>query len=91
MSTGTTAEKASSGSRRSSAPPMTTQQKDGTLGGPVAKNLSEAEQAGLMQLVGAQPGDCAFCGLTGANRGPKSPSTSGAIAMTSRPMPLTAV
>ncbi len=33
---------------------------DGTLGGPVAKNLSEAEQAGLAQLVGAQPGDCAF-------------------------------
>ncbi|GAB3600089.1 aspartate--tRNA ligase [Microbacterium tumbae] len=33
---------------------------DGTLGGPVAKNLSESEQAGLMQLVGAQAGDCAF-------------------------------
>ncbi|GAB2513081.1 aspartate--tRNA ligase [Microbacterium petrolearium] len=33
---------------------------DGTLGGPVAKNLSEAEQAGLMELVGAKPGDCAF-------------------------------
>lgn len=33
---------------------------DGTLGGPVAKNLSEAEQAGLAELVGAQPGDCAF-------------------------------
>src|SRR5690606_11402241 len=26
---------------------------DGTLGGPVAKNLSEAEQAGLADLVGA--------------------------------------
>jgi len=33
---------------------------DGTLGGPVAKNLSEAEQAGLAAQVGAQPGDCAF-------------------------------
>ena len=33
---------------------------DGTLGGPVAKNLSEAEQAGLAELVGAAPGDCAF-------------------------------
>ena len=43
---------------------------DGTLGGPVAKNLSEAEQAGLMQLVGAQPGDCAFfaAGETKASR-----------------------
>ncbi|GAB6856619.1 aspartate--tRNA ligase [Microbacterium xylanilyticum] len=33
---------------------------DGTLGGPVAKNLSETEQAGLAALVGAKPGDCAF-------------------------------
>ncbi|MFE6735560.1 aspartate--tRNA ligase [Microbacterium sp. NPDC057650] len=33
---------------------------DGTLGGPVAKNLSESEQEGLAQLVGAKPGDCAF-------------------------------
>src|SRR5690606_6961163 len=33
---------------------------DGTLGGPVAKNLSESEQAGLAELVGAKPGDCAF-------------------------------
>jgi aspartyl-tRNA synthetase len=33
---------------------------DGTLGGPVAKNLSEAEQAGLAQTVGASPGDCVF-------------------------------
>ena len=32
----------------------------GALGGPVAKNLSEAEQAGLAALVGAQPGDCVF-------------------------------
>ncbi|GAA3654973.1 aspartate--tRNA ligase [Microbacterium marinilacus] len=43
---------------------------DGTLGGPVAKNLSEAEQAGLAELVGAQPGDCAFfaAGATKASR-----------------------
>jgi aspartyl-tRNA synthetase len=33
---------------------------DGTLGGPVAKNLSESEQAGLAELVGAKAGDCAF-------------------------------
>jgi aspartyl-tRNA synthetase len=33
---------------------------DGTLGGPVAKNLSEAEQAGLAAHVGASPGDCVF-------------------------------
>ena len=29
---------------------------DGTLGGPVAKNISEAERAGLVAAVGAQPG-----------------------------------
>ncbi len=33
---------------------------DGTLGGPAAKNLSEAEQAGLAEFVGAEPGDCVF-------------------------------
>lgn len=33
---------------------------DGTLGGPVAKNLSDAEQAGLAELLGAKAGDCAF-------------------------------
>ncbi|MBU6347859.1 MAG: aspartate--tRNA ligase [Actinomycetales bacterium] len=33
---------------------------DGTLGGPVAKNLSEAERAGLANHVGAKPGDCVF-------------------------------
>jgi aspartyl-tRNA synthetase len=33
---------------------------DGSLGGPVAKNLSEAEQAGLAAHAGAQPGDCVF-------------------------------
>ncbi len=35
-------------------------QEDGTLGGPVAKNLSEAERAGLATHVGAAPGDCVF-------------------------------
>ncbi|MHB1063294.1 MAG: aspartate--tRNA ligase [Georgenia sp.] len=33
---------------------------DGTLGGPVAKNISEAEREGLAAAVGAQPGDCIF-------------------------------
>jgi aspartyl-tRNA synthetase len=33
---------------------------DGELGGPVAKNLSEAERTGLAAHVGAQPGDCVF-------------------------------
>ncbi|MCV7124401.1 aspartate--tRNA ligase [Mycobacterium lacus] len=33
---------------------------DGTLGGPVAKNLTDGERAGLAAHVGAQPGDCIF-------------------------------
>jgi aspartyl-tRNA synthetase len=33
---------------------------DGTLGGPVAKNLSDTERAGLAAHAGAQPGDCIF-------------------------------
>jgi len=33
---------------------------DGTLGGPVTKNISDAERAGLVAAVGAQPGDCIF-------------------------------
>ncbi|WP_150462888.1 aspartate--tRNA ligase [Nesterenkonia ebinurensis] len=33
---------------------------DGELGGPVAKNLSDAEKAGLAEAVGAKPGDCIF-------------------------------
>ena len=33
---------------------------DGTLGGPVAKNLSESEREGLREAVGASVGDCAF-------------------------------
>jgi aspartyl-tRNA synthetase len=32
----------------------------GTLSGPVAKNLSDAERAGLAAHVGAAPGDCIF-------------------------------
>ncbi len=35
-------------------------QEDGELGGPVAKNLSEDERAGLAKHVGAAPGDCVF-------------------------------
>jgi aspartyl-tRNA synthetase len=35
-------------------------QDDGALGGPVAKNLSEPEKAGLAENVGAKPGDCIF-------------------------------
>lgn len=33
---------------------------EGTLGGPVSKNISEAEQAGIAALVGARPGDAIF-------------------------------
>lgn len=33
---------------------------DGTLGGPVAKNLTDAERDGLAAHVGAKPGDCVF-------------------------------
>jgi len=33
---------------------------DGELGGPVAKNISDAEKAGLAAHVGAAPGDCIF-------------------------------
>jgi aspartyl-tRNA synthetase len=33
---------------------------DGTLSGPVAKNLSDAERDGLAAHVGASPGDCIF-------------------------------
>ncbi|MFW0790459.1 aspartate--tRNA ligase [Gordonia sp. CPCC 205333] len=35
-------------------------QEDGSLGGPVAKNLSDEERAGLAAHVGAKPGDCVF-------------------------------
>ena len=35
---------------------------DGTLGGPVAKNLSETVRSGLAKHLNAKPGDCAFFG-----------------------------
>ncbi|MGJ0182601.1 aspartate--tRNA ligase [Corynebacterium glyciniphilum] len=33
---------------------------DGTLSGPVAKNITEAEREGIAAHVGAKPGDCIF-------------------------------
>ena len=33
---------------------------DGILGGPVAKNITDAEREGLAQAAGAAPGDCIF-------------------------------
>ncbi len=33
---------------------------DGELGGPVAKNLTDAERGGIADHVGANPGDCIF-------------------------------
>ena len=35
---------------------------DGELGGPVAKNITEAERAGLAAAMDASPGDCIFFG-----------------------------
>ncbi|WP_288819856.1 aspartate--tRNA ligase [uncultured Micrococcus sp.] len=35
-------------------------QADGELTGPVAKNITEAEKAGLAEATGANPGDCIF-------------------------------
>ena len=35
-------------------------QEDGTLGGPVAKNLSESELASIASVAGAKPGDAIF-------------------------------
>ena len=44
---------------------------DGELGGPVAKNITDEEKAGLAAHVGAQPGDCIFfaAGPVKASRG----------------------
>jgi aspartyl-tRNA synthetase len=42
---------------------------DGTLSGPVAKNLSDAERDGLAGHIGASPGDCIFF-----SAGPAKPS-----------------
>ena len=33
---------------------------DGELSGPVAKNITDAERAGIAEHVGAEPGDCIF-------------------------------
>jgi aspartyl-tRNA synthetase len=33
---------------------------DGELGGPVAKNITDAERAGIAAAAGAEPGDCVF-------------------------------
>jgi aspartyl-tRNA synthetase len=43
---------------------------DGEIGGPVAKNLSEAERSGLADAVGAAPGDAVFfaAGNAGASQ-----------------------
>ncbi len=43
----------------------------GELGGPVAKNLTDAERDGLAAKVGAKPGDCVFFGA-----GPKATTQS---------------
>ena len=40
---------------------------DGTLGGPVAKNLTDAEREGLAAATGAGPGDCIFFAAGPAN------------------------
>ena len=46
---------------------------DGELAaGPVAKNLSDAERAGLADAVGAQPGDCVFFAAGTAERRPRA-------------------
>jgi aspartyl-tRNA synthetase len=44
-------------------------QEAGELGGPVAKNLTDSERAGIAAHVGAQPGDCIFFAA-----GPAKPS-----------------
>ena len=45
-------------------------QEDGELAGPVAKNITEEEKAGIAEHVGAEPGDCIFfaAGETKASR-----------------------
>ncbi len=42
---------------------------DGELGGPVAKNLTDAERDGLAARVGAKPGDCIFFSAGSAKAG----------------------
>lgn len=48
---------------------------EGELGGPVAKNISEAERDGLMEATGAKPGDCIFFA---AGKAPESRALLGA-------------
>ena len=45
-------------------------QEDGELAGPVAKNITDEEKAGIAEHVGAKPGDCIFfaAGETKASR-----------------------
>ena len=45
---------------------------DGTLGGPVAKNLTDAERDGLAAHVGAAPGDCIFFAAGSGEVGPRA-------------------
>ena len=40
---------------------------DGELGGPVAKNITEAERAGLAEAAGAKPGDAIFFAAGGVD------------------------
>ena len=65
---------------------------DGELGGPVAKNLTDAERAGLAAHVGAQPGDCIFFAAGAAKavagaarRRPRSRSAGAAASSTRTP------
>ncbi len=44
---------------------------DGSLGGPVAKNISEAERDGLVAATGANPGDCIFFAAGKPGRRPR--------------------
>ncbi len=44
---------------------------EGELGGPVAKNISDTERAGLAEFVGAKPGDCIFFGA-GKRKAPRN-------------------
>ncbi|WHF24777.1 hypothetical protein QJS66_04150 [Kocuria rhizophila] len=40
------------------------------MAGPVAKNISDEEKAGLAEAVGAKPGDCAFFAAGAVRRPP---------------------
>ena len=45
---------------------------DGELAGPVAKNISDEERAGIAAHVGAQPGDCIFFGAGPGQEQPRA-------------------